>query len=195
MLRCSLWMAGLLPVPLALAAPVCLRAQTPERVPLTGTIVALTLAQAGVHVDAQAIELPASLSSTAVDPQLRITGAELLADGRLRVRLACRQTSECHPFLATLRPASTPESMADFLSLQTSLPSARSTQPNDGTERVLAGQRATLFFEDTHMRITLPVLVIDSGAPGSEVRVSTLDRKQTFRALVAGPGTLRGTLP
>lgn len=192
--RCFIQIAGSLALALAAAGCVPLHAQTSARVPLTGAAVAAMLAQTGLRVDANQIELPGSLSTATANPQLHVTGAELLPEGPLRVRLACREARDCQPFLATIRSASAPEAMANFTGLQKSLQTTSSPRSIAVTERVLAGQHATLLLEDIHMRITVPVLVIDSGAPGTEVRVSSLDRKQIFRAVVADAGTLRGTL-
>ena len=60
---------------------------------------------------------------------------------------------------------------------------------------VRPGDHAVLLLEDSHMRITLPVIAIDSGRVGGEVRVSSLDRKTTFRAIVLESGAVRGDLP
>ena len=193
--RILIQLAGFFPLFAAVTASLPLTAQTVERVPLTGAVVAAALTGAGLHVEGSQIELPGSLATTNTDPQLRVTGAELLPDGRLRVRLACRQAGECQPFMATLRSSSTPEAMAGLLALRRSFQSTFAEHPNGNTDRLLAGQHATLHLESTHMYITVPVVAIDSGAPGAEVRVSSLDRKQLYRAVVADPSTVRGALP
>ncbi len=187
--------AGFLWLLAGLAASRSLTAQTIERVPLTGAIVAAALNGSGLHVDGSQVELPGSLATTSPDPQLRVIGAELLADGRLRVRLACRQTGECQPFMATLRSSSAPEAMSNLLSLGKELQHTTPVHVNSTNDRLLAGRHATLHLQGTHMLITVPVVAIDSGAPGTEVRVSSLDHKQLYRAVVADAGTVRGALP
>ncbi len=194
MSRVLIQLAGFLPLLAAMAASPPLTAQMVERVPLTGATVAAALTGAGLHVEGSQIELPGALATTNTDPQLRVTGAELLPDGRLRVRLACRQAGECQPFMATLR-SSGPEAMAGLLSLRRSLQPPSAAHSNGNTDRLIAGQHATLHLESTHMLITVPVVAIDSGAPGTEVRVSSLDHKQLYRAVVADAGTVRGALP
>ena len=195
MLRVLVQIVGLLPLLAAMAAGLPLTAQTVERVPLTGAIVAAALTGAGLHVEGSQIELPGSLATTNTDPQLRITGAELLPDGCLRVRLACRQAVDCQPFMATLRSSSAAEAMASLLALRQGFQPTPAAHANGNTGRLLAGQHATLHLESTHMLITVPVVAIDSGAPGMEVRVSSLDRKQLYRAVVADASTVRGALP
>ena len=192
--RVLIQLAGFLPLLAAMAASPPLTAQTVERVPLTGATVAAALTGAGLPVEGSQIELPGALATTNTDPQLRVTGAELLPDGHLRVRLACRQAGECQPFMATLR-SSGPEAMAGLLALRRSLQPPSAAHSNGNTDRLIAGQHATLHLESTHMLITVPVVAIDSGAPGTEVRVSSLDRKQLYRAVVADASTVRGALP
>ncbi len=194
MSRVLIQLAGFLPLLAAMAASPPLTAQMVERVPLTGATVAAALTGAGLPVEGRQIELPGALATTNTDPQLRVTGAELLPDGHLRVRLACRQAGECQPFMATLR-SSGPEAMAGLLALRRSLQPPSAAHSNGNTDRLIAGQHATLHLESTHMLITVPVVAIDSGAPGTEVRVSSLDRKQLYRAVVADAGTVRGALP
>ncbi len=194
MSRVLIQLAGFLPLLAAMAASPPLTAQMVERVPLTGATVAAALTGAGLPVEDSQIELPGALATTNTDPQLRVTGAELLPDGHLRVRLACRQAGECQPFMATLR-SSGPEAMAGLLALRRSLQPPSAAHSNGNTDRLIAGQHATLHLESTHMLITVPVVAIDSGAPGTEVRVSSLDRKQLYRAVVADAGTVRGALP
>ena len=123
-----------------------------------------------------------------------MTTAELLPDSRLRVRLACAQASECQPFLATVTVPTKTGALENISALRSSFPS----HVPIGTVHSLglrAGQRAILLMEDEHMRIALPVISIDSGAVGSEVRVSSVDRKQLFRGTVLSAQTVRGSLP
>ncbi len=195
MSRVLIQLAGFLPLLAAIAASPPLTAQTVERVPLTGAVVAAALTGAGLHVEGSQIELPGALATTNTDPQLRVTGAELLPDGHLRVRLACRQAGECQPFMATLRSSSAPEAMAGLLALRQGLQPPSAAHSSGYTDRLIAGQHATLHLESTHMLITVPVVAIDSGAPGTEVRVSSLDRKQLYRAVVTDASTVRGALP
>lgn len=180
----------------AAASTIPLQAQTPgERFPLTGAVVAAALNRTGLAVVATQIDLPSPLSAATKEPQLRVTMADLLPDGRLRVRLACQQTGDCMPFLATVRLPSAPESLTAMANLQKTVKTASTPIHPAATGHLLAGQHATLLMEDNRMRIALEVISIDSGVPGSEVRVSSLDRKQTFRAVVVDAGTVRGTLP
>ncbi len=163
------------------------------RSPLLLEEITAALQKAGLTVTAPQIEIPSSLTATRQSPALQVTAAELLPDNRLRVRLACVQVSECQPFLAMVTLPEKANALETISALRSSFPASLPIQT--GQSRGLrAGQRATLLMEDEHMRIALPIVSIDSGPIGSEVRVSSLDRKKSFRGIVLDAATVRGSL-
>lgn len=186
-------LAGCLAAVFAVCAGVPMQAQAAQRTPIAAAAVAAALSQAGLRADLSRIDLPGTLSSSA-EPQLRVNSAELLPDGRLRVRLVCGQTSACQPFFVTVHSASASDAATSLAGMQIERQTGAPTRPM-ASVHVVAGQHTTLLLADEHMRITLPVIVVDSGSQGAEVRVSSLDRKQTFHALVTETGALRGMLP
>ena len=170
-------------------------AQQPvARFPITGASVAEALRSGGIAVDPAQVQLPAGLSSSTSTPVLKLSGAEMLQDGRMRVRLLCGTGRECIPFLATVRLREDDKALfAAFSRIATA--QAKSPLPTASGPALKVGQRALLLIEDGLMHITLPVVSIDSGSVGAEVRVSSLDRKETFRGVVIGAGAVRGRLP
>lgn len=185
--------AAVLAFAATLATPPALRAQGSEgHYPLAPATVAAALEKAGLPLTLAQLDLPGALSATTATPELRVTNAELLADGRMRVRLACRERGQCQPFLATVALGATDNPLAGVASLNAGLHDAP-TVPSD--PRLQAGQHVTLLMEDEHMRIALPVIAIDSGKAGAEVRVSSPDRKKTFRGIVVGDRVVRANLP
>ena len=183
----ALWMV--------LAAPRVGAAQQAERrFPITGASVAEALRLAGIAVDPAQVQLPAGLSSVSASPALRLSGAEMLPDGRMRLRVLCGAGRECIPFLATVRLSEEDQVLLTAFSKGAS---SRTAAPTSGASgpALKAGQHALLVIEDGLMHITLPVVSIDSGSLGTEVRVSSLDRKETFRGVVISAGAVRGSLP
>ena len=173
-------------------APVS--AQNIERVPLTGVTVAAALAQSGLQVSPEQVQLPAALSS-AGSSELSLSGTELMANGDLRVRMVCSRTRACQPFVALVHASPGRDEFSAFSSSQ-SQRRFSGTEPNrDDSCHVRAGQHAALQLAGAHMQITLPVLVIDSGSIGTQVRVSSLDHKQVFQATVVSATAVRGVLP
>ena len=174
-------------------APYTMAQSGNGRFPLLREEITVTLQKAGLTVAAPQIELPPSITASRQSPALHVTAAEMLPDSRLRVRLACVQASECQPFLATVTLPEKANALENISALRSSfsptLPIRTVESPG-----LRAGQRATLLMEDEHMRIALPIVSIDSGSVGSEVRVSSLDRKQSFRGTVLDAQTVRGSL-
>lgn len=169
--------------------------QSPALHPLTPGLVVSALHEAGLEVQPAQLHMPASLSINADTPDLHVAHAEKLPGGRLRLQLTCRPQGICLPFLITIDPL--PGQALEFASLGTTQSISMEVPHHDpvSATRVQAGQHLTLLLEDTHMRIVLPVVAIDSGSPGAEIRVSSLDHKQLFTATVLQAGAVKGTLP
>ncbi len=164
------------------------------RFPLPVAAVMTTLQRAGLSVDIAHLEMPTNMTSTSSQPSLHIAGAELLSDGRLRVRLSCEVLAECQPFFVNTAVATHETELLTLASLRSTLPSERPSKPLNRAV-LKAGDQVQLFLHDERMRISMPVISIDSGTVGAEVRVSSLDHKQTFRAFVVSASLVRGVLP
>lgn len=166
----------------------------PARFPITTGIVASTLERAGVSVASSQVELPVQLSTESPSPHMVLGDAERLGDTRLRVRLVCASTRDCLPFFVGLTFPEKEHATTAFALLSSI--SGRVPPIRLGGGPVLrAGDHTTLLLEDDHMRISLPVISIDTGAVGAAVRVSTLDRKKTYQAVVLGAQSVKGELP
>lgn len=162
---------------------------------ITEAQVATAMAAAGLATPAVRVQMPGPLFATVPEPALQLTSAELLADGRLRARLACKQRRECVAFFVDLTLAERAPAVAQLAALTAGL---QSGQRSEGSPRIVSvhvGQRTTLLLEDERMRISLPVTAVDSGSTGSEIRVQTLDHKQIFQAVVTEAGCVKGNLP
>lgn len=171
------------------------RAQSSERrFPLTNAAVVTALQGAGLSITAPEVELPLQLTTSSQNPTLRVTGAELLADGRMRVRLVCQIATECIPFFATVNLRGNGGALTTVASLGSSSRPHVPIRALSGPV-LRAGDHTVLFMQDDHMRIALPVISIDSGAIGAEVRVSSPDRKKTFRGIVINSQAVQGNLP
>jgi hypothetical protein len=161
------------------------------RIPLTAPMIASALQMAGFGVTPAQLQVPGFLTAATATPKLQLSAVDLLPDGRLRVRLACEQASECVPFLVTVQGIGHPAT--GIAALQKTM--ARGAGDLSRGALLQAGQHTTLVMQSDHMLISLPVIAIDSGRPGTDIRVSSLDRKQIFRGVVTEEQTVRGTLP
>lgn len=184
-----------LPIPFLAASLIASAQVAGPRVPVTLEQVASAVSgAAGVPVDPGDLSLPARLTSASADPVLHVTRAEIAGPDGIRLRLACETMGECLPFIALLR-THTPEQA----SMLASKFQAKSIHPAPGSNQrdlsLRAGAHATFLLETDRMRIAIPVISIDSGALGSEVRVASLDRKQIYHGVVSDSVTVRGTIP
>lgn len=164
------------------------------RFPLTSMTVTTALGAAGLNVTPSQIALPLQLTTESANPILHVTGAELVSTSRLRIRLACDSSRDCLPFFALVDIKSTNPGLRFISSMHSS--STPDLPIRTGTASAIqAGQHAMLLMEDDHMQISVPIISIDSGAIGKEVRVSSLDRKITYQATVISGQVVRGILP
>lgn len=171
------------------------RAQTGTRLfPLNSDAVVAALRVAGVSITPSQVHLPVQITVNSPRPMLIVSGAELLADGRMRVRLVCNPAHECIPFFASIDLGQGNRALKAVASLSSSshpdLPISTAGRP-----ALRPGEHTVLLMEDDHMRIALPVISIDSGAIGSEVRVSSLDRKRVYRGVVLSSQAVQGDVP
>lgn len=172
----------------AAQAPVAAGA-SPTRYVIPAAAVAAVLAEAGLPVTATRLHLPGAVSARTEWPALKATAAEQRGNGALAVRMACRNSSECMPFFVTVDAAEDRDVLAAFAAR--SFAPAREGAPANAAG-VGIGARVKLELADAQMRIELPVIAIDTGAPGAEVRVASLDRKHTWRGVVVDATTVRG---
>lgn len=160
----------------------------------TESMVVEALGHLGISVDATQVQLPSGVTAIAGKSLLQVSSIEMLADRRLRARLTCQEKRACQPFYAFVIPPRGQPDSAWNTKTQVEKQQGDPVIENTSAQRVLAGQHAVLIMEDEHMRITLPVIAIDTGQQGADIRVSSLDRKQTFAATVSGPGIVRSSL-
>ena len=187
-----------------------LRAQTlaPANYPISEEAIANVLQASGVKVHPSAVHLPGLLRSSTQLPSLEIASAERLGNDRTRIELRCRRMGECIPFFVTLDLGAADAALPlSLLQSKTSNAEARSgkgsgqlqaertaARAGDPPARMQAGSRVTIVLADSRMLIQLPGIAMDAGAPGSEVRICTLDRKTIFHARVIDSTIAKGAI-
>jgi hypothetical protein len=181
---------------------------------MSSAVVARGLETDGLDVKPSDVHLPMILSASTPSPDLEITATERVADGRVRLQLRCRKAGECVPFDAMLdvRSAAAVAAEAGVKSASSggvtkignpgnagSIPGGESLGSSPAgianrTSTLRAGSKVMLVLKDDYMTIHMPVIALDSGAPGSGVRVCTADRKKTFHATVVDQTTVMGVV-
>lgn len=161
----------------------------------------------GLEADGSAVHLPGPLSASMESPSLEIVSTAPLGADRARIELRCRRPGECIPFFITLDPPAAQRALrASSLHLRPldgaagsrGSSSVQSVGPLAGPRgplaRMQAGSQVTIVLADARMRIEFPGIAMDTGTPGAELRVCTLDRKTVFHVYVVDSATARGTI-
>ncbi|HZQ43560.1 MAG TPA: flagella basal body P-ring formation protein FlgA [Acidobacteriaceae bacterium] len=199
--------------PLALVLPIAASlafAQQPRGMhySITATAIANLLRANGTNVTSSQVHLPMELTAAIPEPHLEIVRTRRVTDHELDLEVHCQATSECLPFdaLVDVNDANTITAGAhtggsfDRPSRQAGVEEVieSSSLPVESTastsDQLRVGAHAVLVIVDGPMRIHLPVIAMDSGSKGTLIRVSTLDRKKIFHALVVDGATVQGTL-
>lgn len=176
-------------------------ARIPLRYQIPAVAIAAALAAEGLAIAPERLHLPVPLSSASPAPALHVAGAEMQQDGSLLLRVICRNAGECMPFFATVTTADRTAALVALAGMHA--PGAAATAGNTAAaltpaapathpRGITVGTHITLELTDAQMRIHLPAVAIDTGAPGSEVRVASLDRKHTYRGIVVDANTVQG---
>ena len=183
MLSCmaSSWMLAAGAVSPAMAAP--------GHYPISAEQVAATMDRIGMRIAPDQVTLLTEVVATTSAPRLRVNSVEPWSDGRLRARLECESPEQCLPFFVGLRVNGAQSEAAGALpELPVAAPRlARAIAIRNGDEAILR-----LDSERVHIRLS--VICLENGAQGQTIRVTTKDRKMTYRAQVVDGATLQGRL-
>lgn len=165
------------------------------RYPISELDIVHELNAAGVGVEASQVHLPGQISSTIASPKLAISAATPMGDNQVRLQLRCAAGAQCLPFFVILdaKDGSAEIRLVNRLVMESGHQSTSKTgEAPESHAQLRVGSHATLIIRDGHLNIHLPVLAIDSGSMGQQVRVCTLDRRKIFRATVTGNETVVG---
>ncbi len=103
----------------------------------------------------------------------------------------CKQAGQCVPFFVIVRWAG--ERQRDN-ALEAAVIKVPVAVHQHKEVLVRAGQTATLVIQNKRLRISTPIICLESGSRGQTIRVSSIDRKRISTAEVVDEGVLRGSL-
>lgn len=180
-----------------------LTAESP-RYPISTERVVQALAAYGLNVTPKEIRVPAALTAAIPSPQLELVSMRSASPELVQIELRCHTSGKCLPFFALIEvpPGTGPSFIAD--AEKRKAPEARAgsawtvaraeADRMEAPDQIRAGSQITLLLEDAQMRIRIPAVALDSGAPGRDVRVCTPDHRNTFHARVVSSSFARGGL-
>jgi hypothetical protein len=114
----------------------------------------------------------------------------------VKVQLRCRDRRACLPFYVLLTGAEKAGTRGQTLQLTSGIPSDRRDAIEVFAEQTLMrdGDPATLVFDGSRLRISLPVICLQSGSRGQTIRVESRDHKRFFKAEIIESGLLKASL-
>lgn len=197
---------GLGPLGLAISSS----AQAPStRFAIAASQVTRAMVSASLPVEGVEVKLPASFTSSTSNAVLEVESLTSIGHHAARLRLVCKDHSECIPFFAEVKfpdavdvtqlrdvkSARVVAGQSSETASQTGVPdSSPKPSPAKDVAILRAGAPATLVFDADRIHIRIEVVSLQAGRPGSRVRVSSPDHKQTYVAEVVTPTLLKGEL-
>lgn len=154
--------------------------------PITPQQVAATVTGGGLQVSADEVSLLADVVATVPQPTLKLKSVSPAADHQVIARLECADARQCLPFMVVLN--------VDRGALASAAEASDGQPSRPQVPLVRAGSHAVLQLDGAHVHISIPVICLENGALGENIRVASLDRNQFYTVQVAENGVLRGTL-
>lgn len=184
----AVWLLLLTPIS-AFAAPAARFAISEQRV-------AEALNAAGVPATSSQVKFLSPVSSALQDSDLEVMHVTSWGGDTTKVELRCHDHRACLPFYVLLRNAGAAAAHGQSSTSQTASSQASGrVVPIPATQIIMRnGDPATLVFEDSALRITMPVICLESGGRGQKIRVVSTDHKRYFRAEIVQAGLLRASL-
>jgi hypothetical protein len=183
-----------------------------SRYPLVPEEVVTAMRASQLQTRGAEVRLAAPVTAAVQDPALEIEAITPLSPRELRLRVACRNRSECLPFFAVatytedINPATLPlKSQRQHAESDRPAPaagavseghpaSASAGTAGPGETPILhSGSPATLDFDSERVHVRIEVICLQSGGTGDRIRVATRDHKQTYVAEIVAPTLLKGT--
>jgi hypothetical protein len=176
-------------LPLALACPV---AAMGSQNAITTEQVAAAMSNAGLNTSAKQVVLLTDVVASTNAPTLKVESMEHWGDRGMKVRLSCVKPEECLPFFVAIRGGQA-QAVPPDVAIRSSAAILRA-ESDSNSFVVRVGSRETLLLDGSHIHIQLVVVCLENGAIGQNIRVASLDHKQTYMAEVIGNKVLRGRL-
>jgi hypothetical protein len=176
--------------------PIVAFAVSEVRFAISEQRVAEALNAAGVPAMPSQVKFLSRVSSAVQNSDLEVMHVSTWGGETVKVELRCHDHRACLPFYVLLRNARAAQAHGQSSTSQTaSSQRAGTVVPIQATQVIMRnGDPATLVFEDNALRITMPVICLESGGRGQKIRVVSTDHKRYFKAEIVQAGLLRASL-
>lgn len=207
-----LWLAAGCVCVWILAISVAVGQQVRPRFLLTPSQIVSAMENRQLPTRGVKVSLAAPITSVVANPQLEVQAVALLSSREMRLRMTCRDRSECLSFFAIatfpeevnatalkLKPDSAPAGVVQRASFakpvaEAFVSSATVKSVSQGQQPILhSGSPATLDFDGERVHVRVEVICLESGAAGDKIRVTTRDHRQVYVAEIVTSILLKGT--
>jgi hypothetical protein len=161
-----------------------LRAADNSRTPISRDWILSVLEASGIQITSDQMEELSSVTAAQPNPRLKVVSVDVLDGESDKVRMQCEQPNTCLPFYVLLHWAQSGRHNERTHS---------TLQPENMLVR--SGKAALLVFEGDFLRMTLPVMCLQNGGLGQQVRVLNKETKKTYWARVTALGVVTSVLP
>jgi|SRR5579872_186427 len=167
------------------------------RTPITAEQVAEVLVSEGMPITAGQIKFLSPVSAAKPNFALQLVSAARWGKDNLKAELRCHDHA-CLPFYVLLTGAGTVGTRGGSSSrtVAANIAQIEPVLTTTSAKQILMrdGDKATLIFENTSLRISMPVICLQSGSRGQQIRVVTTDHKRFFKAEIVAAGLLKAMI-
>ena len=172
----------------AVLVPLAQGESAAAKTQITTSQVAKAMEAAGWNVSAAQVKFLTQVRGNGADPALQVVQVSRWLKDSAKAKLRCRDRHVCLPFYVLI------EGIKDIRSDVAKNAGQKATFDTAVQPPLMRqGEAATLIFANKELRITIPVICLQSGRRGQTIRVTSADRRRFFTGEIVGPGLLRAT--
>ncbi len=168
------------------------RAEDSSRAPISRECILRALHSSGISILPEQMEELSGMTAAEPNPPLKVLSIDMLDGESDKVLLRCEHPNTCLPFYVLVHWGR----LEDGSAARPGRSDKKPAQPAQRTGNLLvrSGRTVVLMLEGEYIHMTLPVLCLQNGGRGQQVRVISKDTKKRYVARVTGPGVVTSVL-
>ena len=166
------------------------RADDNPRTPISRECILRALHSSGIPILPDQMEQLSGITAAEPNPPLKVLSIDMLDADSDKVLLRCEHPNTCLPFYVLVHWGR----MEDGSAARPGQPDAEPQHVTSGNLLVRSGKTVVLMLEGQYIHMTLPVLCLQNGGRGQQVRVISKDTKKRYLARVTGRGVVTSVL-
>lgn len=159
-----------------------------SRTPISREAILSALHHSGIGIASAQMEQLSQMTAAEANPLLNVLSVDLLNSEADKVLLHCEHPNTCLPFYVLVHWGAPGEQATDR-------PGRTGGRPDRAEGLwVRSGRFAMLVLDGEYVHLTFPVLCLQNGGRGQQVRVISKATKKRYLARVIGPGLVTSVL-